>query len=428
MKKRLYTLPLVAFIAFIGITNQLHALPMFTKQTGFDCAVCHMQGMPKLNSFGRNFMLSGMTMSQKVADINSSSFDINPSLLIKAKYEKSWDKPSKSGWVQDKPGKTNEGRWSIPRTALAYVGGRLNENIGALVRLSYREDHDESISGKAVYAKETDNGHIGLAFYSSSNFGPFSGMEVYNTGLYKPIRSFEGRKLVNATQVCDIGTGSATGLQVYFDSNSLFGEDDHLFGTIGMYAPAQDNLYLNLTDNLLPFARVAYEFPIGDYNLILGAFTIVGGTTTNSENAALRVKRETYGIDVQLEGEVFEKSISIIATNIFKNKVNYTGYGAGSTEDLESQYNDAFSIEGQIMMNEDIGLKLSYLRFNDRYDYEKKNYINAQDINAAITAGIDYNFVVYVPMKFAVEYSWVKPGLERVKDHSYVLFTLTLPF
>ena len=428
MKKRLNTLPLTALIVLIGLSHQLYALPMFTKQTGFDCAVCHMQGMPKLNSFGRNFMLSGMTMSQKVADLNSSSLDINPSLLIKAKYEKSWDKPSKSGWVQDKPGTTNEGEWSIPRSALAYVGGRLNENIGALVRLSYRKDHDETISGKAVYAQETDNGHLGLAFYSSSNFGPFSGMEIYNTGLYKPIRSFEGRKLVNATQACEIGTGSATGLQLYFDTNSLFGEDDHFFGTIGMYAPGQDNLYLNLTDNLLPFARVAYEFPIGDYNLILGAFAIAGGSTTDLETAALSVKRETYGIDIQLEGEIAEKSISLIATNIFKNKVDYTGYGAGSTEDLESQYNDAFSIEGQIMMNEDIGLKLSYLRFNDRYDYEKKNYINTKDINAAITAGIDYNFVAYVPMKFALEYSWVKPGLERVKDYSYVLFTLTLPF
>ena len=27
--------------------------------------------------------------------------------------------------------------------------------------------------------------------YTTANFGPFSGMEVYNTGLYKPLRTFE---------------------------------------------------------------------------------------------------------------------------------------------------------------------------------------------------------------------------------------------
>jgi len=418
---------LVSVFAVAGLMQEAEAMPMFTTQTGLDCASCHTQSMPKLNSIGRHFMISGMTMSQKIEEMNGSGSDLNPSLLLKLKYEKSWDRPTKAGWIQDDEDSTNEGQWSVPRTAAVLLGGRITQNVGGLARLSYRDEHDPSVSGKAIYADEIEDGYWGTAVYSEANFGPFSGMEVYNTGLYKPVRTFEVRKLANATQACNVGTGAATGLQVYYVKDGPFGDEGHFFGSLGVYAPGQDNRYLDLSSNLLPFARIAYEYPVGDYNLIFGGFAIVGGSTTSS-GSALRVKRETYGLDFQLEGEIAEKSISVIATNIFKNNVEFTGIGAGATEDLESQNSDAFSIEGEIMMTPDVGLKLAYLSFNDRTDYEKKNYINVKDLDYAITAGVDYSFVVQVPMKVALEYSWANPGLDRVKDYQYAVVTLTLPF
>ena len=419
---------LLSLLAVAGFIQEANAMPMFTTQTGMDCAACHTQSMPKLTKLGRNFMVSGMTMSQNIEDMNGYQQDLNPSLLIKAKYEKTWDKPTKQGRVQDTDGTTNDGQWSLPRLVMMHLGGRVTENVGALMRFTYRAEHEETtISGKAVYAKELDEGYIGVAAYSTSSFGPFSGMEVYNTGLYKPIRSFEIRKLTNATQACSVGTGEASGFQVYYDRDSFLGEDDHFFGTIGMYAPAQDNLYMDLASNMLPFARVAYEYPVGDYNLIFGAFAIVGGSTT-SDKGALRVKRETYGVDFQLEGELMEKSISIIATNIFKNRVEYTGIGVGSTEDLESSNSDAFSIEGQVMVTPEVGVKLAYLRFNDIYNYDNRKYINVQDLDYSISTGLDYSFVAYVPMKLSVEYVWAKPGLERVSNYQNLLITLTMPF
>ena len=419
---------LLGLSVIIGFSQDAKAMPMFSTQTGMDCATCHTQSMPKLTKMGRNFMVSGMTMSQNIDEMSKYDQDLNPSLLLKAKYEKTWDKPTKQGRVQDTDGTTNDGKWSIPRLVMFHVGGRVTENIGSLMRFSYRSEHEETtVSGKAVYAKEVDGGYWGAAVYSTSSFGPFSGMEVYNTGLYKPIRSFETRKLTNATQACEVGTGAATGIQVYYDRDGLVGEDDHFFGTIGLYAPAQDNLHLNLGSNLIPFARVAYEYPLGDYNLIFGAFAMVGGETT-SERASLRVKRETYGVDFQFEGEIAEKTVSIIATNIFKNKVEYTGMGVGATEDLESSQNDAFSIEGQVMMTDDVGVKLSYLQYNDTFDYENRKWVNVQDLDYAVSGGLDYSFVAYVPMKLAVEYTWAGTAIDRVKNYQSFLVTLTMPF
>ena len=425
---------LISALTIGGFTQSIQAMPMFSTQTGMSCSGCHAQQMPKLNKFGRKFVASGMTISQTVSDMNEtdrgliSDMDINPSLLVKVKYQKTVNKPTKSGRVQEDDEGTNGGEWSIPRTMSLLLGGRVSENIGALIRLGVRKEEGGSISGKAVYAKEIEDGYVGVSFYSSSNFGPFSGMELYNTGLYKPIRSFEIRKFVNATQACSVGTGSATGLQLYYDKDGLFNDEDHLFVSIGMYAPVQDNLYMDMGSNLLPMGRIAYEYPLGDYNLIFGAFAIVGGSDTD-KNSPLSVKRETYGLDFQLEGEIAERSISVIATNIFKNEVSYTGMGAGSTEDLQSLNNDAFSIEGQIMATEELGIKLAYLQFNDLKDYKNRKFINVKDIDSAITLGTDYTFVVVnIPIKLAAEYSWVTPSLDRVEKYKDFLLTLTMPF
>ncbi len=100
----------------VGLTQEVRALPMFTKQTGMDCTGCHVQHMPRLNKFGRKFAASGMTMSQNVADLNrTSDMDINPSLLIKSKYAKTTDKPDGKGAIKEDD--TNDGDLSIVRMA-----------------------------------------------------------------------------------------------------------------------------------------------------------------------------------------------------------------------------------------------------------------------------------------------------------------------
>lgn len=433
MEKNRYSHLTIAALLFTTVgTYELQAMPMFTTQTGMDCSGCHAQQMPKLNKFGRKFVASGMTISQKVADLNASestfsnNIDINPSLLVKAKYEKTENRPTKSGHIQEDEDGTNGGEWSIPRTVSLLFAGRISENVGGMVKGSYRKEEDASMSGKVVYAHELEEGYVGASLYSFSNFGPFSGMELYNTGLYKPLRSFEIRKYVNAAQACSVGTGAATGIQIYLDKDSLLTEDDHLFLTLGMYAPDQSNRYLNLANNLIPFGRIAYEYALGDYNLMVGAFAIVGGDET-SRTGELSLKQETYGVDLQLEGELYEHSISVIATNVFKNEVSYTGIGAGTTEDLQSLDNNAFSMEAQVMATEELGVKLAYLQYNDLKDYKKRKYINVKDIDSAITLGLDYTFTVKVPVKIAVEYSWITPGLERVEKYRDFLVTLTLP-
>jgi hypothetical protein len=423
MKNRQWGIFTVGLLAVIGLTNEAQALPMFGKQTGLDCKACHLQHIPKLNSVGRKFAASGMTQSIKEADENSSGMDLNPSVMFKSIYEKTWDLPTSSGKIKETP--TSNGDLAVPKTASLFVGGRVSEKVGAIVNLSYKDIEDNSIGGKVVYANEIENGYWGMAVYSSDNFGPFSGMENYNSSLYKPLKTFDMRKLSNAFQATKLGSGSATGVQLYYDKDNLFRGGDHVFGSLGMYAPAQDNRYMDLSSNILPFARVAYEYPVGDFNLILGAFGIVGGSTVSSTEP-MRLNRETYGMDFQVEGMMFEKSVSLIMSNVFHNKLTYTGVGS-EVEEFDDVFNDAFSVEGEVNLTPDFGVKAAYMTMNDRYTYpHESKYVNIKDIDRAITIGFDYSFALYLPMKLSVEHAWAKPYLDQVKDYRDLMVTLNV--
>ena len=423
MKNRQWGVFTVGLLALVGLTNEAQALPMFGKQTGLDCKACHLQHIPKLNAVGRNFAASGMTQSLKNTDANSSGMDLNPSVMFKSIYEKTWDLPTSSGKIKVTP--TSDGDLAVPKTASLFVGGRVSEKVGAIVNLSYKDIENNSIGGKVVYANEMDGGYWGTAVYSSDNFGPFSGMETYNSSLYKPLKTFDMKKLSNAFQATNLGSGSATGVQLYYDKDNLFRGGDHVFGSLGMYAPAQDNRYMDLSSNILPFARVAYEYPVGDFNLILGAFGIVGGSTVSSTEP-MHINRETYGMDFQVEGMIAEKSVSLIMSNIFRNKLTYTGVGS-DLEEFNDVLNDAFSVEGEVNLTPDFGVKAAYMTMNDRYTYpHESKYVNIKDIDRAITIGFDYSFALYLPMKLSVEHAWAKPYLDQVKDYRDLMVTLNV--
>ncbi|WP_373031871.1 hypothetical protein, partial [Sulfurovum sp.] len=358
-------LAFVGLLTFAGLTQEVKAMPMFTAQTGMDCTGCHTQLMPRLNKFGRKFAASGMTMSQHVQDMNEdhaeeqdmlSDMDLNPSILIKSKYARTWDKPDGKGAIKEDD--TNDGEYSPVRMATFMYGGRVNENVGAILNLGWRKEEGDSIAGKVVYSQDVEDGYWGTAFYSTATLGPFSGMEFYNTGLYKPLRTFDNKVYSNSAQSTKAFTKGATGLQVYYDKDNLLSGGDHFFVTAGIYTPTQDNNFIDMSDNILPFARIAYEHPMGDYNVMIGAFIISGGDTV-STTETLSMKRETYGFDMQIEGEIADKEASLTVTSILKNKVEFTGIGAQSDDDdTEDSYNKAISVEGTLSITPEIIAKV----------------------------------------------------------------------
>ena len=56
----------------------------------------------------------------------------------------------------------------------------------------------------------------------------------------------------------------------------------------------------------------------------------------------LSMKREMYGIDMQIEGTIMDKEASLSLMNVFKNDIQFTGLGAQDTKETEDLDNKGF--------------------------------------------------------------------------------------
>ncbi len=439
MKQLYSSFLLVSFLLLFGITQSAQAVPGFARQTGLECMMCHTQNQTKLNGFGRQFARSGYTMStesgaQSLIDGEAIGLGIpmvlNMSLMLKARYDKSDGAINGKGNVletTDGEIESNRGMYEIFKTSTINLAGRVADNVGTLIEFRAKEGK-AILAGKVVAAFETGEGYTGLSFFSTNNYGPFSGMESYNTGLYKPLRQFENHKLTNAAQATDLGSGPATGAQVYYGG-------DHLFATLGVYVPAHNSDGIDIGYSMIPFARLAYEQPIGDMTLILGAYGIKGSTKASNTNfdpsitvpqALVKIDKESYGFDLQLEGDFQEMSTLLTINAVLKNKTSLSDWNLmldGEPEDGEMQ---AYSIDLALYPRPSWGVKMAYLSLDDSGPhYPETDKIDVKDKDV-VTLGFDYSFRQNIML--TMEYSMVEPKKEGIENYTDLLSVLTISF
>jgi len=439
-------------LVFLVFSQSLYAVPAFTKQTGLECFMCHSSKQNSLNAFGRNFARSSYQMTkvdnpealvsgERVgADIPTV---LNMSLMLKARIDKGYDVTNGKGYVletsNDEELDSNRGLYEIFKTSTLNLGGKVANNVGALVEL--REKDKKAILGaKIISSFETADAYSGLALYTTNNYGLFSGMETYNTGLYKPLRQFENHKLTNAAQAADFGSGEATGVQVFYAG-------DILFATLGAYVPMHNSDGISIDGGMIPFARVALEKRFANVNLILGAYGVKGSVSADNTtfddtlsglvpSSKVKLTKEAYGLDLQLEGQVFSMESMLTINAVLKNKteldnpllMNYlvgptTNQVYGEPEDADMK---AHSVSFEIYPLSSLGLKVAYLVLDDEgphtYELDK---VDAKD-KTAYSLGFDYS--VRQNVMFTMEYSVVHPDRVDIKNYSDLLAVMTVAF
>jgi len=277
--KKFYS-KVVAALAFAAVcTTTAEATPAFARQMDMDCMSCHYQNIPKLNSFGREFKLSGFTMTSGAKEVTSKSngglslpSNLNMSFVIKARYHHVSDK----GGVR---GVTKKFTELYDESAFIF-GGKVSENVG--VSMEFIEG---LAGGKIIYSKPFGSGRIGGAFSMTDSLGVFAGLESYSTGLYRPVRQFENRKGANIFQKLGIGDGAAQGVQVYYSGHGFF-------ATIGQYVPVFGASTDTEHDGYKTFARIAYEADIEGFNVAVGGYYIGGDVKDNNVTSSSKVQAE----------------------------------------------------------------------------------------------------------------------------------------
>lgn len=438
----------LSFGLLMTVAESLQALPAFARQTGLECMVCHTQNQTKLGGFGRQFALSGYTMSSESGSQSLIEGEeiglgipmiLNMSLMLKARVRKGEDVINGKGVVLETSDgdslDANRGMYEMFKTSTLNVAGRVSENIGTIIE--FREKESKAIfGGKVTAAYEIDDGYAGVTIFSTNNYGPFTGMEAYNTGLYKPLRQFENHKLTNATQASDLASGKATGVQAYYGGNNIF-------LTVGAYVPMHNSDGIDIGGDMIPFARLAYEQPIGDVTLIVGAYAIDG--TSKASNTSyypslsgkipqqlVGVKKEAYGFDLQLEGTLMDMSILLTGSAVLKHKTTLSDaslmvsipddiYGEPEDGDME-----AYSVDFAIHPWPTFGIKMAYLTVDDKGDhFYEPDKVDVKDKDA-YTLGFDYSFRQNVML--TMEYSMVNAKKEGIKNYKDLLSVLTISF
>ena len=399
----------------------LEANPGFSRQMDMGCMACHNQTMSQLNSFGRKFAASGYTMTsgnQSMIDGDTIKLGLpaalNAGILLKARYVKT--DPDDGDGLEDVG--TDRGNWEMWKISKVFFGGKIAENVGGFMNF---ENND--VGGKVTFAYELGSGYAGVSGFMQDDFGPFSGMEYYNTGLYVPLKLFENRKGTNAAQATEIGHGPATGLQAYYGGDTLF-----LMG--GAYVPAtSEHEGLDAGTDAMGIGRIAIAPTFGDWTVMVGGYAI-GGTATISDDALsdnkpsaesselIDITRETYGLDAQVEGSIADVSIMLTLNAVLYNRVelynsttgvNYDELDYGDTNSYHAGDNEAFSAELQVNPLEALGVKVAYLNYNDKYDYRyslaavTEKQVDKQD-RQEYSIGLDYSYRQNV--RFAFEYTY----------------------
>jgi len=437
----------------LGFVESLQALPVFAKQTGFECYICHAGNQTNLNEVGRKFARSSYQMtkldnSDSLIGGEDLATVLNVSATLKGRVEKGYKVINGKGEVlatsDDEPIGINRGLYEIFKTSTLNAGGKVYDNVGALLEL--REKEGSAIfGGKAISSFELGDAYAGVVVYTTNNYGPFTGMEGYNTGLYKPLRAFENHKLTNAAQAADLGSGEATGVQIFYAGNTLF-------ATAGAYVPMHNSDGISIDGSGLLFARVALEQRIGDLNLIVGGYGITGSVTANNTDfdstlsglvtpQTVKLTKEAYGVDLQLEGTIFNMESMLTFNTVLKNTteldnpdaMNYAPFPPMGVQPSEFVYGDpadasmkGTSIAFEIYPLNSLGLKVAYLELDDdgphTYELDK---VDAKD-KAAYSAGFDYS--IRQNIMFTMEYSYVQADREDIADYDDVLAVMTIAF
>lgn len=413
------------------------ATPAFARQMDMDCMSCHYQNIPKLNSFGREFKISGFTMTSGKKEIKSEQYggvnlpeNLGLGFVLKARIH---DTKKGDPAVADDHTTFSE---IFDESALLF-GGKISDNIGGSFELANgandiattdtdingttvvtsveNEGSGAGISGKLTFTKAFSFGRLGVTAFNTDSLGVFSGTEIYSTGLYRPVRQFENRKKANILQRNGIGDGSASGVQAYYYGNGLY-------ATFGQYVPGYGQSIDVSSEGYKDFARAAYEFNLAGFTIAAGGFYIGGdiiGVTQNASDiiwtsAADSFDRKANGFDMQIEGIINGMSLMVTGAALLNNKYSPSGNRTSIKEEKTG-----FSFDAQLNTAEYMGIKLAYLSHSDKV-YETKD-------ESIISVGAEYNVAQNV--RLCLEYSNIDyPNNSAKKTDSDLLFMAMVAF
>jgi hypothetical protein len=326
----------------IPLTAQ--AVPSFARQTNLACAACHQRNFLELNSFGRQFKLSGYTMSaikevESAAEKNNSGLSLLGIPPLSAMFQVSGTHTQK-----DQPDQQNN-NVAFPEQFSLFLAGRVAPDLGVFLQATYAQGD----SGFSM-----DNGDIRYARRTKFAGAPaIAGLTLNNSPTVEdpwnstpawgfPWASSETAPSPEAATLIDGGLAQeSAGLGGYMMwNNALYGNFSVYRSAKGVGAPTSSDE--NVIEGAAPYWRLAYQTTLGSTYMMFGTY----GIYANLYPQGISGKTDRYtdvAVDTQIEQPVGSNLVTLHGTYIHEDQQRDASVGSGadatwSTTKLDGSY------------------------------------------------------------------------------------------
>ncbi len=276
----------VAALFMLGATlwpAESAALPLFARQTGQNCVACHAGGQfPELTQYGRLFKLTGYTIGERTIPLSVMAVASDSRVFNTSKS----DDPKADFQKNNQP---------IFATASVFLAGKVTDNIGAFLQISYDNYAAQSDDGKFHGHSGADNMDIRYAdrvvdakhdwiWGVSANNNP-SLADPWNTAAawmqYVPVPSPTSSAFIDGAAPYPgfAAGGNISGINAYAFWNQM------LYVELGGYRTARGltsfmsagvpNAEKTKLQGTNPYWRIALSHTWGPHNLMVGTSGMV---------------------------------------------------------------------------------------------------------------------------------------------------------
>ena len=324
------TMSVATAFTFCALPSVSQALPSFARQMDMPCSACHSD-FPALTDMGRQFKLSGYTMSADQTELPPIAVMLQPSFTN--------TQAKQAGGAA--PGFKDNNNYAMSQVSLFYAG-RL---FGPYASKLFDQDTAAFLNKIGIFSQTTydgvakawawdeteiryaDNGSIGthaLTYGVYLNNNPTL-QDPWNT---TPAWGFpySGSGLAPTPAAATLINGGLSGQVVGVGTYAMI--DSHVYVDVGAYrtlgARFQNNVGVDPTGEteiagLAPYWRLAYTQPVADATWEAGLFGMAANTYPGRDQSAGKDKIVDFGLDSQIQKSFGRSDLTGLLSVIYEH-------------------------------------------------------------------------------------------------------------
>jgi hypothetical protein len=326
----------------IYLQRDCMALPSFARQMDMQCMACHTD-IPVLNDLGREFKLSGYTMSTDQTDLPPIAFMIQPSFTR--------TQAGQEGGAA--PGFAANDNYATTQASIFY-GGRL---FGPYASEWFGPDISSFVNKIGIFSQTTYDGvaktwswdntdvryaDVGTISGHALQYGVYMNNNPTVQDLWNSTPAwgfpFSGSGLAPtpaAAPLIDGGlAGQVAGLGAYTMIDSSLYLDVGAYRTLGtryQRALGVDPTGETQIAGLAPYWRIAYTKPVAGASWEVGAFGLAANTYPGRDSSAGTDAMTDTAIDSQIQKSVGKSDITAYVTAIYEHDKWNASQAVGNT-------------------------------------------------------------------------------------------------